>query len=73
MKTAMTTNTRLPFTDIMVWFSFRIQMRSMDDGLVTDPHTSTQCHHPVTGLLDGLMQCSLSTMALTQWCLQVLD
>ena len=31
------TNTRLPFTDVMVWFSFRIQTRSMDDGLVTDP------------------------------------
>ena len=30
-------NIQLPFTDIMVWFSFRIQTQSMDDGLVTHP------------------------------------
>ena len=30
-------NTRLPFTDVMVWFSLRIQTRSMDDGLITNP------------------------------------
>ena len=28
---------QLPFTNVMVWYSFRIQMQSMDDGLVTDP------------------------------------
>ena len=30
-------NTQLPFTDVMVWFSFHIQMQSMDNGLVTHP------------------------------------
>ena len=32
----MHANAQLPFTDVMVWFSFRMQMRSMNDGLVTE-------------------------------------
>ena len=31
------TNSELPFDNAMVWSSLRIQTRSMDDGLVTDP------------------------------------
>jgi hypothetical protein len=30
-------NAQLPFTHVMVWHSFRVQTRSMDDGFVTDP------------------------------------
>ena len=30
-------NTRLPFTEVMVWFSVRMQMRLMDNGSVTEP------------------------------------
>ena len=32
----MHANAQLPFTDVMVWFSFHMQMQSMDDGLVTE-------------------------------------
>ena len=32
---------QLPFTNVMVWFSFCMQTRSMDNGLVTDPRRLT--------------------------------
>lgn len=31
------TNAQLPFNNVAVWFSFRIQTRSMDDGSISDP------------------------------------
>ena len=31
------TNTQLPFRGVMVWHSFRMQTRGLDDGLITEP------------------------------------
>lgn len=30
-------NIQLPFNDVMVWYSLRMQVQSMDDGLIIDP------------------------------------
>ena len=34
-------NTSLPFKEVMVWYSLRVQTRSLDDGSVTDPRRLT--------------------------------